>query len=148
MPSQKRAEIRKAVEVPRNGGLVAFATETVYGLGADATNSQAVARIFAAKGRPATNPLIVHVVDTAAAKRYAGAEEISEINQHNSQQWDDAMAALGLLEELCTYSERNREHREHWPKINWPPCEQEWLVLWDHPLLLEPAQEGVGPAQA
>ena len=43
------------------GGLVAFATETVYGLGADATNPAAVARIFAAKGRPAINPLIVHV---------------------------------------------------------------------------------------
>ena len=44
----------------RQGGLVAFATETVYGLGADATNPEAVARIFAAKGRPAINPLIVH----------------------------------------------------------------------------------------
>jgi L-threonylcarbamoyladenylate synthase len=53
--------------------LVAFATETVYGLGADATNSEAVAKIFAAKGRPATNPLIVHVVDKAVAKRYVGA---------------------------------------------------------------------------
>jgi L-threonylcarbamoyladenylate synthase len=51
------------------GGLVAFPTETVYGLGADATNSAAVARIFQAKGRPAFNPLIAHVADIPAAQR-------------------------------------------------------------------------------
>src|SRR5215468_7227688 len=53
------------------GRLVAFPTETVYGLGADATNSRAVARIFEAKGRPRFNPLIVHVADLAAAERLA-----------------------------------------------------------------------------
>src|SRR5947208_11812296 len=51
----------------QHGQLVAFATETVYGLGADATNPAAVARIFEAKGRPPTNPLIVHVADRADA---------------------------------------------------------------------------------
>ena len=51
----------------RSGALVAFPTETVYGLGADATNAVAVARIFEAKGRPQFNPLIVHVLDAAAA---------------------------------------------------------------------------------
>jgi L-threonylcarbamoyladenylate synthase len=51
------------------GGLVAFPTETVYGLGADATNSAAVARIYQAKGRPAFNPLIAHVADIPAAQR-------------------------------------------------------------------------------
>jgi len=56
-----------AARVIRAGGLVAFATETVYGLGADATNPAAVARIFEAKGRPATNPLIVHVYGVAMA---------------------------------------------------------------------------------
>lgn len=50
------------------GGLVAFPTETVYGLGADARNSSAVAAIFAAKGRPSFNPLIVHVASVEAAK--------------------------------------------------------------------------------
>jgi len=55
----------------RSGGLVAFPTETVYGLGADATNGQAVARIFEAKGRPRFNPLIVHVSDAAAAREIA-----------------------------------------------------------------------------
>jgi len=64
------AMISRAAELLRNGRLVAFPTETVYGLGADATNSQAVGRIFAAKGRPATNPLIVHVPDAGVARRY------------------------------------------------------------------------------
>ncbi len=57
----------KAAAVLRAGGLVAFPTETVYGLGADASNPAALARVFAAKGRPATNPLIIHVPDLAAA---------------------------------------------------------------------------------
>ena len=57
-----------AVAVLRRGGLVAFPTETVYGLGADARNAAAVAQIFAAKGRPDFNPLIVHVADLQAAQ--------------------------------------------------------------------------------
>lgn len=60
--------IRKAAERLREGGLVAFPTETVYGLGADATNDRAVAAIFEAKGRPAFNPVIVHVNDKAEAE--------------------------------------------------------------------------------
>ena len=55
----------------RAGALVSFPTETVYGLGADATNGQAVARIFEAKKRPSFNPLIVHVADDEAARRIA-----------------------------------------------------------------------------
>jgi L-threonylcarbamoyladenylate synthase len=62
--------IEQAVRILRAGGLVAFPTETVYGLGADATRADAVAKIFAAKGRPATNPLIVHVADVEMARRY------------------------------------------------------------------------------
>ena len=58
-----------AAEILRQGGLVAFATETVYGLGAIATDPAAVARIFAAKERPAINPVIVHVASIAQAKR-------------------------------------------------------------------------------
>ena len=60
--------IADAARVIRAGGLVAFPTETVYGLGADATNGEAVAAIFAAKGRPSFNPLIVHVPDLEAAE--------------------------------------------------------------------------------
>jgi L-threonylcarbamoyladenylate synthase len=55
--------IDRAARILRAGGLVAFPTETVYGLGADVTQGQAVARIYAVKGRPAFNPLIVHVAD-------------------------------------------------------------------------------------
>src|SRR6185312_2613797 len=62
------AAIARGGEIIRAGGLVAFPTETVYGLGADATNDHAVASIFAAKGRPQFNPLIVHVPDIAAAE--------------------------------------------------------------------------------
>ena len=60
--------LEEAVRVLREGGLVAFPTETVYGLGADAANAQAVARLYAAKGRPQFNPLIAHVRDLAAAE--------------------------------------------------------------------------------
>lgn len=65
------SEIQQAVEVLRSGGLVAFPTETVYGLGADATQAEAVERIYEVKGRPTTNPIIVHVADIERARRYA-----------------------------------------------------------------------------
>lgn len=63
--------IARAAAVIRRGGLVAFPTETVYGLGADALDPRAVARIFAAKGRPPDNPLIVHVAGAEDAFRLA-----------------------------------------------------------------------------
>jgi L-threonylcarbamoyladenylate synthase len=63
-----RAAIATTVRLLADGGLVAFPTETVYGLGADATNGEAVARLYAAKGRPSFNPLIAHVGDGAAAR--------------------------------------------------------------------------------
>ncbi|MBI5533736.1 MAG: threonylcarbamoyl-AMP synthase [Deltaproteobacteria bacterium] len=63
--------ILQAAEVLRGGGLVAFPTETVYGLGAIATDAKATARIFEAKERPATSPLIVHVASIAQAARFA-----------------------------------------------------------------------------
>ena len=61
--------IDAAATALRRGGLVAFPTETVYGLGADACNADAVARLYQAKGRPSFNPLIVHVADLAGAER-------------------------------------------------------------------------------
>ena len=60
------------------GGLVAFPTETVYGLGADATNATAVAKLYAAKGRPSFNPLIAHVADLPAARRLAVFDAAAE----------------------------------------------------------------------
>jgi L-threonylcarbamoyladenylate synthase len=65
------AAVAAASRILAEGGLVAFPTETVYGLGADATNPAAVARIYQAKGRPAFNPLIAHVDDVAAARKIA-----------------------------------------------------------------------------
>src|SRR2546423_13752794 len=61
--------VAEAARALREGGLVAFPTETVYGLGADATNAAAIARLYQAKGRPAFNPLIAHVGDLEAARR-------------------------------------------------------------------------------
>ncbi|MCL2056628.1 MAG: L-threonylcarbamoyladenylate synthase [Oscillospiraceae bacterium] len=60
-PEKHADNLRLGGEILRRGGLVVFPTETVYGLGADALNAQAVANIFRAKGRPADNPLIVHI---------------------------------------------------------------------------------------
>jgi len=68
------SEIRRAAQVLRAGGLVAFPTETVYGLGADASSAEAVARLYAAKGRPADHPVIVHFATADGA--FAFAREI------------------------------------------------------------------------
>lgn len=57
------AKLAQAGEVIKNGGLVAFPTETVYGLGGDALNETSSRKIYAAKGRPSDNPLIVHIAD-------------------------------------------------------------------------------------
>jgi len=70
--------IAEAARILADGGLVAFPTETVYGLGADATNGTAIARLFAAKGRPSFNPLIAHVIDLAAARRLAVFDAAAE----------------------------------------------------------------------
>ena len=67
------ARIEEAVQRLNAGELVAFPTETVYGLGADAANPAAIARIFAAKGRPASHPLIVHVSGLAAAREWTAS---------------------------------------------------------------------------
>lgn len=69
-------DLSQAVSILRNGGLVAFPTETVYGLGADARNEHAVQRVFAVKQRPANHPLIVHLAD--AQQMSAWAQEIPD----------------------------------------------------------------------
>jgi L-threonylcarbamoyladenylate synthase len=71
------AALVEAAEVLRAGGLVAFPTETVYGLGARALSSEHVARIYAAKGRPGTNPLIVHVASLAEARQVAVLNDLA-----------------------------------------------------------------------
>jgi L-threonylcarbamoyladenylate synthase len=80
-PPDTEAALDRAARLLVEGGLVAIPTETVYGLAARADDPEAVGRIFAAKGRPATNPLIVHVADEAMARRLASA-------------WPDAAARI------------------------------------------------------
>jgi L-threonylcarbamoyladenylate synthase len=66
-------QVARAVDVLRRGGLVAFPTETVYGLGADASNPDAVHHLFAVKGRPADHPVIVHLADAAQLDEWAAS---------------------------------------------------------------------------
>lgn len=71
-------DIAKAAQILSDGGLVAFPTETVYGLGGDARNDLAVARIFDAKGRPRFNPLIIHLPSLDAARKFAEFNDTAE----------------------------------------------------------------------
>ncbi len=70
-PKAQEAELRHAAEVLRAGGLVVFPTETVYGLGGNATRDEAAKKIYAAKGRPSDNPLIIHLASPEEAEPYA-----------------------------------------------------------------------------
>ncbi len=94
--------IRSAAQFLKNGELVALPTETVYGLGADATNDQAVASIYEAKGRPQFNPLIVHVSDQKSAHQYvtfnASAKRLAE------QFWPGALTLVLPRRSDCTLS--------------------------------------------
>ncbi|MCL6282836.1 L-threonylcarbamoyladenylate synthase [Ruegeria sp. 2012CJ41-6] len=72
------ADIARATAILQAGGLVAFPTETVYGLGGDAGNDHAVAAIYAAKGRPSFNPLIAHLPSVQAARRYVAWSDQAE----------------------------------------------------------------------
>ena len=76
--------IKEASEILRNGGLVAFPTETVYGLGGDATDKEASKKIYAAKGRPSDNPLIVHIA------KFSQLEDISKDLPENARKLADA----------------------------------------------------------
>ena len=71
------AAVTAAARILAGGGLVAFPTETVYGLGADAANPAAIARLYQAKGRPAFNPLIAHVGDLDAARKIARFDAVA-----------------------------------------------------------------------
>src|SRR4051795_12677420 len=71
LPAAGEATTEAAARCLREGGLVAFPTETVYGLGADAGNAAAIARLYQAKGRPSFNPLIAHVGELASARQIA-----------------------------------------------------------------------------
>lgn len=70
--------LARGAGILRSGGLLAFPTETVYGLGGDACNDRAVARIYEAKGRPSFNPLIVHLADLDAVKALVVWSDLAE----------------------------------------------------------------------
>ena len=77
-------ELQEACRILQNGGLVAFPTETVYGLGGDALRPEASAKIYEAKGRPSDNPLIVHIADMESLEEVAQTvpEEAAKLAQH------------------------------------------------------------------
>jgi L-threonylcarbamoyladenylate synthase len=95
-------DIERAAQALRAGRLVAFPTETVYGLGAVATNDRAVAAIFAAKGRPRFNPLIVHVTDSGAARALARWNDSAE--RLAARFWPGALTLVLPRAEGCPLS--------------------------------------------
>lgn len=95
-------EIRRAAEILRAGGLVAIPTETVYGLAADATNDEAVARIFEVKARPHFNPLIVHVADLAMARRYTEVPPLAE--RLAAEFWPGPLTLVLKRRDVCEIS--------------------------------------------
>ena len=95
-------DIEQAAQALRSGRLVAFPTETVYGLGAVATNDRAVAAIFAAKGRPRFNPLIVHVTDAGAARVLTRWNPMAE--RLAARFWPGALTLVLPRAEACPLS--------------------------------------------
>lgn len=75
-PVKQSAQVERAAALIRDGGLVVIPTETVYGLGGDATNPLSAQKIYAAKGRPSDNPLIIHISDPRDAEKYAFTNEL------------------------------------------------------------------------
>ena len=76
------ADMQEAAKIIADGGLVAFPTETVYGLGADALNARAVGSVYDAKGRPSDNPMIVHVCRADDLKRIYDLDKLPQQNQN------------------------------------------------------------------
>jgi L-threonylcarbamoyladenylate synthase len=95
-------DIEQAAQALRSGRLVAFPTETVYGLGAVATNDRTVAAIFAAKGRPRFNPLIVHVIDAGAARALVRWNDVAE--RLAARFWPGALTLVLPRAEGCPLS--------------------------------------------
>jgi L-threonylcarbamoyladenylate synthase len=95
--------IQNAASIIRYGGLVAFPTETVYGLGANALDGKAVAGIFEAKGRPQFNPLIVHVPDAKEARKYVVFDKKAEALAHHF--WPGPLTLILPRSADCAVSE-------------------------------------------
>lgn len=95
--------IAEAATILKDGGLVGLPTETVYGLAANALDSDAVAKIFAAKSRPAINPLIIHVPDIEAARAYVEVSEQAEALAHHF--WPGPLTMILPRKEACGISD-------------------------------------------
>ena len=87
--------LNKAAEIIKDGGLVAFPTETVYGLGGDAKNPRSSKRIYKAKGRPSDNPLIVHIANMTQLEEIVEEVEVDE--DYDGDEWLDASNAVSKL---------------------------------------------------
>lgn len=101
--SVSTASLEKAASLIKSGELVAFPTETVYGLGADATKGLAVAKIFEAKGRPNFNPLITHVRSLEEAEQYGEFSKAAKMIAH--QFWPGPLSIIVPLKRDCGISE-------------------------------------------
>lgn len=98
----KEEELKEASAVIRSGGLVAFPTETVYGLGGDATNPEASRKIYAAKGRPSDNPLIVHIADFSQLRNIV-AEVPQEAEKLAKAFWPGPLTMILRKNDLVPY---------------------------------------------
>ena len=110
------AGLARAADILRRGDLVAFPTETVYGLGADATNAEAVARIYAAKERPSFNPLISHL-DSFESARSEGL--FDETAQRLAEAfWPGPLTLVVPVAPTCTVSALpNRPFLAFWESV-------------------------------
>lgn len=102
MPVAIGQDIAQAVAILKRGGLVAFPTETVYGLGADASNADALKRLFAAKGRPSNHPVIVHLADTTQLKHWSS--EVTPLAQKLAEKFWPGPLTL-ILRRTATVSD-------------------------------------------
>ena len=99
---EERERWEEIADILRNGGLVAFPTETVYGLGADGLNCEAAAKIYAAKGRPSDNPLILHISDFQEIERLA--MDVSEdANKVMNAFWPGPLTVILKKKEIVPY---------------------------------------------
>ena len=104
LPSNREGTAR-AAQILNAGGLVAFPTETVYGLGADCTNPKAIEKIYKAKGRPAHNPLIIHVYDAKEASKFV--QMVPKATKLADSFWPGPLTLV--LEQKTNLKKKNRK---------------------------------------
>jgi L-threonylcarbamoyladenylate synthase len=100
--NDEKFDFGESIEIIRNGGLVAFPTETVYGLGGDATNPEASKKIYAAKGRPSDNPLIVHIHDFSELEAIA-SEVPEDARKLNEAFWPGPLTMIVKKNDVIPY---------------------------------------------